>query len=377
MKIEHLQRGDKASGLKKKKALTWSLLTDMFVFCNEMDLNSYSLVPALCSWWLGPAAGTDVSPVPFPGFAAPTSFPSPTAPVAASSLAVPAAAEKYISYKVFCVTKSIYEQEEKYFISHRLFLGHIFGWPDQHQQGHVLTLRCSCSWTWCWRIRFSCCFWNSFMRSCFWICCCFWMRNSSCCNCRSHTLGSEPMAGILTSVRKSSGDAGSSASGTSGLTSTENMVEERLEVCCLKYCSYHNIHSLFVKKGGWNGCVHTFDLNAASSEKKATPHKVLMPVQHQFPTISWKMYSSGCLQALAIPLTPFGSGTKWCAITSFVIWMACLCVFLALIPQPYSLLQTFTITERLLIYSSTCGSLQIISWIQSKRASLRSLKLYK
>lgn len=85
----------------------------------------------------------------------------------------------------------------------------------------VPTLRCSWSWAWCWRVNFSCCFWNSLMSSCFWICCCFWMRSSSCCSCLSHSPGSEPGPSILRSVRRSSGDKGSTLSGTSVFTSTE------------------------------------------------------------------------------------------------------------------------------------------------------------
>lgn len=84
----------------------------------------------------------------------------------------------------------------------------------------VLTLRCSWSWAWCWRVNFSCCFWNSLISSCFWICCCFWMRSSSCCSCLSHSPGSEPGPSILRSVRRSKGDKGSTANGTSGLIST-------------------------------------------------------------------------------------------------------------------------------------------------------------
>lgn len=84
----------------------------------------------------------------------------------------------------------------------------------------MLTLRCSWSWAWCWRVSFSCCFWNSLISSCFWICCCFWMRSSSCCSCLSHSPGSEPGPSILRSVRRSSGDKGSTVNGTSGLMST-------------------------------------------------------------------------------------------------------------------------------------------------------------
>ncbi len=89
------------------------------------------------------------------------------------------------------------------------------------QQGCVGTFKCSCIWAWCWRIRFSCCFWNSLMSNCFWICCCFWMKSSSCWSCLSHTVGSEAELCILTSVRRSSGEPGSRASGISGLMSTE------------------------------------------------------------------------------------------------------------------------------------------------------------
>lgn len=86
--------------------------------------------------------------------------------------------------------------------------------------GAMLTLRCSWSWAWCWRVNFSCCFWNSLISSCFWICCCFWMRSSSCCSCLSHSPGSEPDPSILRSVRRSNGDKGSTANGTSDLMST-------------------------------------------------------------------------------------------------------------------------------------------------------------
>lgn len=82
------------------------------------------------------------------------------------------------------------------------------------------TLRCSWSWAWCWRVNFSCCFWNSLISSCFCICCCFWMMSSSCCSCLSQSPGSEPGPSILRSVRKSNGDKGSAANGTSGLMST-------------------------------------------------------------------------------------------------------------------------------------------------------------
>lgn len=187
---------------------------------------TYCLVHALCSWGLGPAAGVDVSLVPFPGFAAPASFPSPAALVAASSLAAPAAAKESTNYTLHIY---IYSLNEIYYKPQVIFDVY-FSQTGQHQhsQGHVLTLRCSWSWTWCWRIMFSCCLWNSFISNCFWICCCFWMRSNSCCSCRSHTLGSEPRDGILASVRRSSGDTGSRANGTSGLMSTENMAEERL-----------------------------------------------------------------------------------------------------------------------------------------------------
>lgn len=93
----------------------------------------------------------------------------------------------------------------------------------------VLTLRCSWSWAWCWRVNFSCCFWNSLMSNCFWICCCFWMRKSSCCSCLSHIPGSEPGPSILKSVRRSKGDNGSTAKGTSGLMSTVVQKQKRKE----------------------------------------------------------------------------------------------------------------------------------------------------
>lgn len=120
----------------------------------------------------------------------------------------------------------------------------------------TLTLRCSWSWAWCWRVNFSCCFWNSLISSCFWICCCFWMRSSSCCSCLSHSPGSEPGPSILRSVRRSNGDKGSTANGTSGLMSTvarrgvsrENKREK--ELCQSLNCNFTCINSNHAIRGG-------------------------------------------------------------------------------------------------------------------------------
>lgn len=104
----------------------------------------------------------------------------------------------------------------------------------------VLTLRCSWSWAWCWRVNFSCCFWNSLISSCFWICCCFWMRSSSCCSCLSHSPGSEPGPSILRSVRRSKGDKGSTANGTSGLISTVAQKQQSKKRFVSPNCTLNN-----------------------------------------------------------------------------------------------------------------------------------------
>lgn len=61
------------------------------------------------------------------------------------------------------------------------------------------TLMCSSSWAWCCLSRFWCCFWNSEMSSCFWICCCLWIRSSSRCNCFSQSSDSRSQSNMLTS----------------------------------------------------------------------------------------------------------------------------------------------------------------------------------
>lgn len=60
------------------------------------------------------------------------------------------------------------------------------------------TWMCSSSCAWCCLNRIWCCFWNSEMRSCFWICCCLWISSSSRCNCFSQSSESRSQSNILT-----------------------------------------------------------------------------------------------------------------------------------------------------------------------------------
>lgn len=207
-------------------------------------VSSYSLESAPCPWGWGwrRAALADASPA--PSLADSAAAAAAVAPDGALSLQVPAAsswpgapveaekcahrssANRKVSFKspgellqyLFCW--------DGLFSAHNMLLLHYLTVQTYlifsvKMPSTVLTLRCSWSWAWCWRVNFSCCFWNSLMRSCFWICCCFWMRSSSCCSCLSHSPGSEPGPSILRSVRRSSGDKGSTLSSTSGFTSTE------------------------------------------------------------------------------------------------------------------------------------------------------------
>lgn len=91
----------------------------------------------------------------------------------------------------------------------------------------LATLMCSWSWAWCCRVKFSCCFWNSAIKSCFWICCCCWMRSNSCCSCFSRTTGSTTGIIILRSVLRSKGEMGSRPTGTSDFTSTGETKKKR------------------------------------------------------------------------------------------------------------------------------------------------------
>lgn len=181
-------------------------------------MSSYSLCFALCCGWPGLVVHADVSPVLSPDSVALVSSLSPAAPVVASWHVVPAAAER----QMFITHLFNYSRYTVFFFIASCFLCCINCCVD--------TFKCSCIWAWCWRTRFSCCFWNSLMSNCFWICCCFWMRSSSCWSCLSHTVGSEAEPCILMSVRKSSGEPGSRANGTSGLMSTEKKMKENTRI---------------------------------------------------------------------------------------------------------------------------------------------------
>lgn len=123
---------------------------------------------------------------------------------------------------------------------------------------------CSWSWAWCWRVRFSCCFWNSAISSCFWICCCCWIRSSSCCSCFSRIIGSTMGTIILRSVRKSNGEIGSSPTGTSDFTSTERGKQQNIST--FKYSQRNRIEMIPAEEKSqfhsWTPSVYRANKNA-------------------------------------------------------------------------------------------------------------------